>query len=110
LTDWGIPTAISLLEARGAGLPLIATGGVRSGVDMAKAIALGATAVGIGRPALLAAQQGYEALLAELHAYVTELRTVMTLTGCADIAALRQHRPVVTGTVWRWAEQRGLKW
>ncbi len=56
--DWGIPTAASIVECRGLGVPLVATGGIRTGLDAAKALALGADLVAIGRPALVAARQG----------------------------------------------------
>ena len=58
--SWGVPTAEALIEARAAvpGLPLIASGGVRDGVDVARCLALGACAAGLARPLLLAAQEG----------------------------------------------------
>lgn len=106
--SWGIPTAQSILEARGAGTPLIATGGVRSGLDAAKAIALGATIVGLGRPALLAAQEGVEQLKRELTNFLDELRVAASLVGATDITTLHDHRPILSGAVLDWANQRGL--
>src|SRR6266849_5675170 len=57
--DWGIATPIAVVEAGVAGLPLISTGGVRNGLDMARALAMGATLVGMGFPCLKAASDGY---------------------------------------------------
>ena len=56
--DWGLPTADALAAARSAapGLPVVASGGLRDGVDVAKCLALGATAAGLARPLLLAAR------------------------------------------------------
>jgi isopentenyl-diphosphate delta-isomerase len=58
--DWGVPTAEALREARRAApaLPVIASGGVRDGVDAAKCLALGAVAAGLARPLLVAARAG----------------------------------------------------
>src|SRR6266566_2793672 len=58
--DWGIATPICVVEAGIAHLPLIATGGVRNGLDVARALALGATLVGMGFPFLKAASESYE--------------------------------------------------
>lgn len=90
--DWGIPTVVSLIEARRAGLPLIATGGVRSGLDAAKAINLGATLVGVGRPILAQAELSEEAALDWLGDFIEELRVAAFLTGSPDLATL-QRRP-----------------
>lgn len=106
---WGVPTAVSVLAASSVGPPVIATGGVRSGLDAAKAIALGATAVGIGRPALLGARAGDDTLQQELGLLLEELRATMTLLGASTISSLRAMRPILTGDVLAWTRQQGLE-
>ena len=81
---------------------MIATGGVRSGLDAAKALALGATAVGVARPLLAAALEGEEALDAWIHQFLTELRTALFLTGSSSPRELRQRRVLVTGRTKDW--------
>jgi isopentenyl-diphosphate Delta-isomerase len=104
---WGIPTAISVVETASLGLPVIATGGVRTGLDAAKALALGATAVGVARPALTAALAGDEALAAWLASFIEELRVALFLTGSANLAALRAQPRVVLGPTRGWLRQLG---
>ena len=104
--DWGMPTGLSILEAHSSGLPLIATGGVRSGLDVAKALALGATAVGIGRPMLVAATSGPDATIQRLHEFLEELTMTMVLIDAPNIEALRTHNPVLTGRLAEWMRQR----
>jgi isopentenyl-diphosphate delta-isomerase len=97
-TDWGIPTALSLQLARqGApGLPLIASGGLRSGIDAAKAIALGADLAGFAGPLLKAAAASEEAAFAELTLLIEELRLAMFCTGSRTVHHLRfAHLPEV---------------
>lgn len=106
---WGIPTASSILEVRGAGVPVIATGGVRNGLDGAKAIALGATAVGLGSPMLKAALEGADATERELRLFIDELRLATQLAGCADMTELGEHEPVLTGFTRDWTTQRELR-
>src|SRR5438445_166 len=91
--NWGIPTPASLLLAD-VGLPLVATGGVRSGLDVAKGIALGATMAGMAKPMLEAARVSADAAIQELRAVVEELKAAIFLTGSTAIAAL-QDRPVI---------------
>lgn len=91
--NWGIPTTEAIRHIR-AVLPdvtLIGSGGVRSGVDIAKAIALGADLAATARPALFPAvdERGTEAVIAGLEAYLKELRVAMFCTNCATIQALR---------------------
>jgi isopentenyl-diphosphate Delta-isomerase len=109
LAEWGIPTAVAIVGATEAGLPTIGTGGVRSGLDAAKALALGATAVGVARPLLLAAMEGDDALDAWIEGFVTELRTVLLLAGCARPEDLRARPVVVSGRTRAWLDDLGYK-
>ncbi len=106
--DWGIPTPISLVEASVAQVPLIATGGVRNGLDAARALALGATLVGVGFPMLKAASQGDDALTIFIEGFLAELRVALHLTGSATPAALRQAPLIVRGETRTWLELRGF--
>lgn len=106
-SDWGIPTVCSLLEVRQAvKLPLICSGGVRSGLDVAKAIALGAGLCGIARPLLRPALKSAEAVEERLRLLIQELKTAMALTGSRNVAELKKTKYVLTGFVHDWAEQR----
>ncbi len=105
-SGWGIPTAVSVIECAPLGLPLIATGGVRTGLDAAKALALGATAVGVALPLLKAATESYESLEEWLAGFLEELRTAMFLVGARTVADLRERETVLFGRVREWAEQR----
>jgi isopentenyl-diphosphate delta-isomerase len=103
--EWGIPTAVSVVQAKPAGLPIIATGGVRTGLDAARAIALGATAVGVARPLLMAALEGYEAVAAWIEQFLSELRMALFLTGSPTLAALQRQPFVVLGETAAWLRQ-----
>lgn len=105
--DWGIPTAVSVVAARAAGLPLIATGGVRSGLDAAKAIALGATLVGMARPFLIAALEGEAAVDALIGQLLEELRVAVFLSGGQRVDALRSADVVILGETRRWLDDLG---
>ncbi len=90
--DWGTPTAEALLLARrGApGLPLIASGGMRDGIEAAKALALGATAIAIASPFLKAAVTSADAVVDAIDQFIAELRIAMFCAGARDVAALRE--------------------
>ena len=105
--DWGMPTAVAVAGVARSGLPVIATGGVRSGLDAAKALALGATAVGVGRPLLQAALEGATAVDRWLEQFALELRTATFLSGVARARDLSLRRPIVTGITRDWIEQLG---
>jgi isopentenyl-diphosphate delta-isomerase len=107
--DWGIPTPISVVEAGVAGLPLIATGGVRSGLDAARALALGASLVGMAFPFLKAASESFEAVCELIERLILELKVAMQLSGAASISELRQVDVVVTGETFHWLRLRGFE-
>jgi len=105
--EWGIPTAVSVVAAGAAGLPIIATGGVRSGLDAAKAIALGAALVGVGGPLLRAALRGDAAVDEWIVQFLDELRAAVFLTGGTRVAALGTAPRVILGDTRRWIEDLG---
>jgi isopentenyl-diphosphate Delta-isomerase len=105
---WGLSTAASILETRGCGPAVIGTGGIRNGLDAAKALALGADLVGVGRAALAPAQEGPEEAVAELELILEELRVACLLCGVARPAQLRDRGAVLTGATCEWARERGL--
>ena len=88
---WGIPTAEAIAQAhRGApGLPIIASGGVRTGPEAAIALALGADLVGLARPLLVPATVSTEAVQDELQVLIEGLRIAMFAAGLRDIPALK---------------------
>jgi isopentenyl-diphosphate delta-isomerase len=96
LWDWGIPTPVSLMEAN-VGLPLIGTGGIRNGLDIARALSLGASAGGMAWRILMAASEGYEALEHELHMIMEEVRAVLFLSGAAGVNDMQNVDPIIIG-------------
>jgi isopentenyl-diphosphate Delta-isomerase len=100
--DWGIPSPVSVLELVPLGLPVIASGGIRSGLDVARAIALGATAAGTAGGVLRAASTGYAETRQELETLVHELKVAMFLTGSRTVADLQTAPYVVTGETRPW--------
>jgi len=92
--DWGIPTADALVAARRAAptLPIVASGGIRNGVEVAKCLALGADLAGLASPLLKAAARSAEEAERALEIIGRQLRIAMFCVGARDIDALR-HTP-----------------
>lgn len=96
--DWGIPTALSLIEVKKAvKLPLIASGGLRNGLEIAKCIALGAGMCAMAYPFLLKAAESKESLFKFTDIILAELRSTMFLLGAENIPALENSRYILTG-------------
>ncbi|MGD6807818.1 MAG: type 2 isopentenyl-diphosphate Delta-isomerase [Candidatus Bathyarchaeia archaeon] len=109
LWDWGIPTAVSLIEtAQTVKLPIIASGGVRSGTDIAKALALNASLAAIVQPILQTAVKGTKETEQKLKGLIEELRNVMFLTGVEKISDLANTPLVITGKTAEWLVARGF--
>ena len=107
LRDWGVPTPVAVVGAVATGLPVIATGGIRDGLDAARALALGARLVGVARPLLQAALEGDAAVDRWIEQLLHELRTVLFLTGSRNLEGLRRQPPLVLGPTRAWIDQLG---
>jgi isopentenyl-diphosphate delta-isomerase len=91
LWDWGVPTAVSVVACARAKLTVIASGGLRTGYDVVRALALGARAGGMAAPMLRAQRAGGSEAVAALIAQITaSIRAACLLTGCRSAADLAQ--------------------
>lgn len=94
--EWGLPTATSLVQAGaarrelGADIALFASGGIRNGQEIAKAVALGADLVGLAGPFLKRVMESTQAVVDEMEILEAEMRIAMFAAGAQNIAALRR--------------------
>lgn len=96
--DWGIPTAVSLIEVRkSVKIPVIASGGIRNGLEIAKCIALGANMCGMAFPFLRHASKSLESLYEFTNRTLIELKSTMFLVGSKNTKQLGKARFMVTG-------------
>lgn len=103
LWDWGIPTAASVHYCVNAGMTTIATGGIRNGLDIARALALGASCAGIARNVYQAfLDGGKDAAERFLKNVERELRAVMLLCGAKAVSDLREAPKVISGELRDW--------
>ena len=108
--DWGIPTAVSLVETvKSVNLPVIASGGIRNGIDATKALALGASLASATYPFLGPATTGSEDVKKALQYLVGEVRNAMFLVGANSVQKLQKVPVVLTGKTAEWLKVRGFQ-
>lgn len=106
--DWGIPTVTSIVEVnQEVKIPIIASGGVRTGLDIAKALALNANLTSIAQPVLRTAVCGVKETIEFLSFLLAELKNVMFLVGAKKIYDLSKIPLVITGKSAEWLKLRG---
>jgi len=107
--DWGIPTAASIIEVvNSVDIPVIASGGIRTGLDIVKSIVLGADMAGLASPFLKALSKGEDSLRRYMEGLITQLKIGMLLTGSKDISSLKEAKYVLLGPLKEWVIQRGV--
>ncbi len=108
--DWGIPTVASLVEvSHSTELAVIASGGVRTGKDVAKTLALGANLASMSTPILRPATKSTSKVKEILNFLIEELRNTMFLVGARSIEELNKIPVVLLGKTAEWLEKRGFK-
>jgi len=108
--DWGIPTAAALSEVEGLRMEVIGSGGIRTGLDVARSIRLGARLAGVAAPLLTAYFKGGERMVRrEIDAILDGLRTAMVLAGSRTLAELGKAPAVILGDLLEWRRQRPAK-
>jgi isopentenyl-diphosphate delta-isomerase len=109
-SEFGIPTAASLIETKqalhGTGKKIIASGGIRTGIDAAKAIVLGADMIGNALPILKTQQKkGAKGIVDYLNLLKKEMDITSFLLGCENIHELQKEKPIILGTLKEWIEK-----
>lgn len=102
--NWGVPSPVSVLECRAVDrdMKLIGSGGIRHGLDVARAIVLGADAASMAKVLLADSLNGYESVKQNLENTIEELRMAMFLTGSKSVEELKKARYVITGKTKEW--------
>lgn len=105
--NWGIPTAASIFEVKSVydGI-IIGSGGIRSGLDIAKCMAIGCDCCAVALPILKASLKGWEEVVKILENYIKKLKIAMFLVGAENIEELKKTPYIVKGTLKEWISQR----
>jgi isopentenyl-diphosphate Delta-isomerase len=110
LEDWGQSTPACLLDAQGTGIPVLASGGVRHPLDVARGLALGAAAVGVSGGFLrILLDGGVPALTAQILAWLDQLAALMTALGARTPAQLAQCDVLIHGALRSFCADRGIE-
>lgn len=110
--SWGLPTPVSVAELSSLYLPIIvvASGGIRGGLDAAKALAIGADLVGIaGHFLKIWTDQGMTALSVEIERFQYHLKSSLVMMGARDLADLRRKPLIIGGRTAHWLTARGIE-
>lgn len=112
--DWGIPTAASIIEVSSvvndrSDIKIIGSGGIRSGIDIAKALRIGADFTAIARPFLIAALKGQSSIEKFIEKIFRELRITMLLTSSKNIEDLKKAPVVISSSLKEWLEERKIE-
>jgi isopentenyl-diphosphate delta-isomerase len=102
--NWGVPSPVSVSLSSGKTFT-IGSGGLRSGLDLARAIRMGANAGGFARSLLDGADTSFENLDANIRTIIRELKTAMLLTGSREIKELKNRKAIIHGELKDWMEQ-----
>jgi isopentenyl-diphosphate delta-isomerase len=101
--DWGIPSPVSVVLAS-VGLPMVATGGLRTGLDVARALAIGASCGGMAGRLLPAALKGMGTLDQEVRTIIDEFKAAMFLAGASDVKELAAVHALIVGQSRDWLD------
>jgi isopentenyl-diphosphate delta-isomerase len=109
ISEFGIPTAIALLETQGVGLDVIGSGGIRSGLDVVKVLALGARMAGIGAPFLqILKKDGEDGVFLFMDHLTQAIKSVMITLGCRSLEALRNVERILLDPLRGWHYERTI--
>jgi isopentenyl-diphosphate delta-isomerase len=111
--DWGIPTAASIIEVSSvlkdrSKIKIIGSGGIRTGIDVAKALRIGADFTALARPFLIAALDGQASIGKFIEKIFRELKITMLLTGSKDIIELKEAPIVISSSLKEWLKERKI--
>ena len=105
LWDWGIPSPVSVLQLKNLSTKIIASGAIRNGMDISKALILGADLAGMAGHIIKFAGMGYQPLLEEMQMIIEELKAVMFLTASKNIESIQKKKYIVQGPLKEWLSQ-----
>lgn len=110
--QWGIPTAVSIIEAKESQseLSIIGSGGIQTSLDMLKALSLGASAVGLAGYFLkILLKSGKDSLENEISEIKNELIMMMTALGATTVSDLQKAPIIISGSTHHWLNERGIQ-